>query len=164
MVVETTAVAVGLGEYQVSRDPGDVLVAYGLGSCVGIAVYDPIARVAGLLHAVLPQRPPEADPCSAKYVDSGLAQLLAEMGAAGALRRRLVIRMAGGANMLTVRDLQRVFSIGERNVTAAQAAFAAGGLTCQAQEVGGQTGRTLRVYVADGRMTVRVIGQQERDF
>jgi chemotaxis protein CheD len=164
MLAESVAVAVGLGEFIVSRDPQDVLVAYGLGSCVGVGMYDPVARVAGLLHAVLPQRNSGAGLLSAKYVDSGLAQMLQEMNAAGAGRERLIVRMAGGANMLTVSDLQKAFNIGERNITAATATFAALRLTCHAQAVGGNAGRTLRVYVVDGRMTVRVIGAKEQTF
>lgn len=164
MLAEPTLVAVGLGEFKISRDPHEVLVAYGLGSCVGVGVYDPITRLAGLLHAVLPQHNTGAGLLSAKYVDSGLAQLLNELNAAGAGRERLIIRMAGGANMLTVSDLRKTFNIGERNILAANATLSALRLTCRSQEVGGNAGRTLRVYVADGRMTVRVIGAKEQEF
>ena len=68
MVVDATALAVGLGEIKVSRRPVEMLVAYGLGSCVGVGMYDPAARVAGLLHAVLPERLNRAEPISAKYI------------------------------------------------------------------------------------------------
>ena len=165
MLADASMVAVGLGEYKISRHPQEVLVAYGLGSCVGVGMYDPVAQLGGLLHAVLPQRlNGSSGVLAAKYVDSGLAQLLREMQAAGASNERLVIRMAGGANMLTVSDLQKASNIGERNIVAAIATLSAMRLSCRAQDVGGNMGRTFRVYVASGRMTVRVIGAKEKDL
>jgi chemotaxis protein CheD len=156
-------VAVGLGELRVSRDPQDVLVSYGLGSCVGIGLYDPVLHIAGLLHALLPAHSNDADGCSPKYVDSGVQALLDEMTCAGADRNRLVVRMAGGANMLVAPGFSQTLNIGARNVEAAYAALQGLRLKISGQEVGGNTGRTVRFYVANGRMTIRTIGNQERD-
>jgi chemotaxis protein CheD len=156
--------AVGLGEAKVSRDPGEVLVAYGLGSCVGIGMYDPVAGVAGLLHAVLPERPADAEANSPKYVDSGVAHLLALMERAGAKRGSLQVRVAGGANMLTAPGFKQVFNIGDRNVASTRTTLAANALRIRAEDVGGHTGRTVRLYPGDGRMTIRVLGNQERDI
>lgn len=164
MAPELNSVAVGLGEIQVSKDPQVVLVAFGLGSCVGVSVYDPLVRAAGLLHAVLPERQNGADPLSPKFVDSGIASLLAQMTRLGADRRRLLVRMAGGANMLTAPGFKQAFNIGERNVTAALAALAGLELKIKAQQVGGHIGRTVRVYVADGRVTIRAMGGQEQEM
>ncbi len=157
------SIAVGLGELRLSGDPQDVLVAYGLGSCIAVGMSDPVARLGGLLHALLPERNGSGDPTPAKYVDSGIAQLLAELAWAGAERTRLIVRLAGGANMLQVApSLAQAFTIGDRNVVEAQATLASLHFKIRAQEVGGTIGRTVRLYVADGRMTVRVMGQQER--
>jgi len=156
--------AVGLGEAKVSRDPEEVLVAYGLGSCVGIGMFDPVTRVAGLLHAVLPEHVGEPKTNSPKYVDTGVAHLLALMENAGAKRTTLLVRMAGGANMLTTPGLKQVFNIGDRNVAAARLTLAANALTIRAEDVGGHAGRTVRLYPGDGRMTVRVLGTRERDI
>ena len=158
------SLAVGLGEIKVSDSPLDVLVAYGLGSCVGVGFYDPVKRVAGLLHAVLPERVNGSDPVLAKYVDTGIQKLVAEVEALGALRSRLVVRMAGGATMLLSPGVNMSFNIGERNVAKAQATLKALSFRITAQEVGGNSGRTVRLYVADGRMTVRVLGNQEREI
>ena len=163
-VAEGNALAVGLGEIKFSRDAQDLLVAYGLGSCVAIALYDPQVRVAGLLHAVLPERTKDAEPTSAKYVDSGTVRLLTELERLGAQRNRLVVRMVGGANMLSLKDARQAFNIGERNVAAARAALAHLGLRLSGEDVGGTKGRTVRLYVADGRMTVRVLGSETRDL
>ena len=153
--------AVGLGEIKVSRQPEDVLVAYGLGSCVGVGAYDPVARVAGLLHAVLPERTNGAEEFSPKFVDSGIPALLKELERAGAIRRRLIIRIAGGANMLLAPGFKQTFNIGDRNVAATRATLASLGLPIRGEAVGGQTGRTVRLLVSSGRMTVKVLGTGE---
>lgn len=158
------SLVVGLGEFKTSRDPNAVLVAYGLGSCVGIGLYDPEAQVAGLLHAILPA-PPEgmADP-SPKYVMGGIAALLEQMEQAGADRSRLIVRMAGGANMLAAPGVPQALNIGSRNLEAAYKALADLNLKIAGQDVGGNLGRTVRFYVADGRMTIRAIGYPEREI
>jgi len=158
------SLSVGLGEVVVSRDPMVVLVAYGLGSCLGIAMVDPLLHIAGLLHAVLPERLNGADPFSAKYVDSGIEGLLNEMTRAGANRRRLIIRMAGGANMLLSSGLSTTFDVGTRNINSAHLTFQRMGIDLRGEMVGGNLGRTVRLFVGDGRMTVRVINGKELDL
>jgi chemotaxis protein CheD len=157
-------ISVGLGEQVISRDPADILVAYGLGSCLGISMVDPVVRVTGLLHAVLPRWAngmDPIDPASSKYVDSGIERLLAALIKEGANKHRLVVRMAGGANMLVSPGLKNSFEIGTRNIESARATLQRLNLTLKAEDVGGNTGRTVRFYVADNRMTVRVIGNKE---
>jgi len=163
MVVESSSLAVGLGEIKISRQPTDILVAYGLGSCVGVSVYDPFAHVAGLLHAVLPEHLNNAEN-TAKYVDTGITELLASVERAGALRLRLTVRLAGGAHMLNAPGFKQALNIGERNVAAALATLAALNLKVAAQDVGGNLGRTVRLYVGTGRLTVRAMGSPERDL
>ncbi len=163
MISEYLPVAVGLGEFVISRNPQAVLVAYGLGSCVGVDIYDPKTRIGGLLHAMLPQRNGSGD-YAGKYVDSGIAQMVAELEEAGAGRGRLIVRIAGGANVLAVPDLKRAFNIGDRNIAAAQSTLAALRLRIQSEDVGGAAGRTVRLYMNEGRMTVRVMGGLERQL
>jgi len=158
------SVAVGLGECKTSDDPQHVLVAFGLGSCIGVGMYDPISGVAGLLHAVLPQRLNGAPPTCPKFVDSGIQGLLEEMNRAGAKRHRLVLCIAGGANVLVTTSLKNTLNIGERNIAATHAALAQHNLKAKSLEVGGSVGRTMRIYVADGRMTLRLMGCTEREF
>lgn len=157
-------IAVGLGELQVSRNPNDVLVAFGLGSCVGIGFYDPVTKIAGLLHALLPIHPNGVYDNSPRYVNSGLSALLVELIRCGADRNRLVVRMAGGANMLTAPGFNQSFNIGSRNIEAARVTLASLNLKLSGEEVGGNSGRTVKFYVADGRMTIRTMGNQEREI
>ena len=163
MGVENSSLAVGLGEIKISRLPTDILVAYGLGSCVGVGMFDPFAKVAGLLHAVLPEHLNHTEN-SAKYVDTGVAELVAGMEKNGALRSRLMVRIAGGAHMLNAPGFKQALNIGERNTTAALAILAAMNFRIAAQDCGGNLGRTVRLYVATGRMTVRAMGNPERDL
>jgi chemotaxis protein CheD len=156
--------AVGLGEIKISRDPGDLLVAYGLGSCLGIGVYDPVIRLAGMLHAILPVNPNGSTENAGKYVDSGVAMLLEQLIRLGGDRKRFILRMAGGANMLVAPGMTSVLNVGSRNVESAFATFSAMNLKLASHEVGGNTGRTVRFYVADGRMTIRTMGNQEREI
>jgi chemotaxis protein CheD len=157
-------IGVGLGERVVSKNPDDVLVAFGLGSCVGIGIYDPRSKLCGLLHAVLPERTDGTDPFNPKYVDSGLLGLIDEMVKAGASRNGMVFRMAGGANMLVTASLSKTFDIGTRNVATARASFSTLNIKLSGEQVGGNSGRTVRLYVATGRMTYRVIGDIEKDL
>jgi chemotaxis protein CheD len=160
-------ISLGLGERAISRNPEDVLVAYGLGSCLGISMVDPVTRVSGLLHAVLPGAANGAssnDTTSQKYVDTGIEGLLEVMIKEGANKNRLIIRIVGGANMLIAPGMTNAFDIGTRNMETARKTLQRLNLKITAEEVGGHTGRTVHVYVADSRVTVRVIGEKERDI
>jgi chemotaxis protein CheD len=155
---------VGLGEQVISRNPLDILVAYGLGSCLGIGMFDPISRVAGLLHAVLPEHLNNNGAAPGKFVDTGISSLIEGMTKSGADKRRLIVWMAGGANMILSPAMTKTFDIGNRNTQMAYKVFDLLNIRLSGQEVGGNTGRTVRVYVAEGRMTVRMVGQLEHDI
>lgn len=158
---------VGLGEQAVSRCPDDILVAYGLGSCVGVVMIDPVSRVSGLLHAVLPKMTDGmnyGDPNPSKYVEGGIEGLIVALVKQGANKNRLTVRIVGGANMLMSSGLTRSFDIGTRNIEAARTTLSRLKMPIAVEEVGGHTGRTVRVYVAESRVTVRVIGEKEREI
>lgn len=150
-------VAVGIGQMAVSRDPDEALVAYGLGSCIGMAVYDPLSKVAGMVHVLLPasegREPDEREP--ARYADIAVARLMAAMQQAGALRGRLEVKIAGGAAVLGRANAEK-FKIGERNAEAILDQLRRLGLRPVAQDVGGTQGRTLELHVATGRSFVRL--------
>jgi chemotaxis protein CheD len=160
-------IGVGLGEKAISRSPDDILVAYGLGSCIGITMVDPVSRVAGLVHAVLPKASDgmeNTDSNPYKYVESGIESLIMALVKEGANKTRLVTRIAGGANMLMSAGLSQSFNIGTRNIEAARDTLSRLKMPITASDVGGHTGRTVRVYVAESRVTVRVIGEKEREL
>jgi chemotaxis protein CheD len=158
---------VGLGEQAISRSPEDVLVAYGLGSCMGVALIDPVSKVSGLLHAVLPRatdgiQNKELNPY--KFVESGIESLIAALVKEGANKARLTVRLVGGANMLMSTGVTRSFDIGTRNIEAAYSTLSRLKLPVSAAEIGGHLGRTVRVYVGESRVTVRVAGEKEHEI
>lgn len=154
--------SIGLGEYGVSDDPGTVLVASGLGSCVAVTLYDPVARLAGLVHAALPLNRNGRKAMPGKYVDTGVMAVLEMLLERGAQRERLVVRAAGGSTMLNPPQAMHLLDIGRRNVAALELVLARENLALQAADVGGQMGRTVRLDVGTGRMTVRALGREER--
>src|SRR5467141_2383078 len=154
---------VSLGEAKVLKDePGleDALVAYGLGSCVAICLWDPATRVAGMAHVVLPGADPTGAP-NAKFAGSALPALVARMQAhgAGGDPRRFVARLAGGAQVLMLGGSGTVPRMGDQNAHATQEALAAAGVTVQAHDLGGSKGRSVWFDPrADGQIRVRAIG------
>lgn len=132
-----------MGESAVSGTVGDELVAIGLGSCIGLALVDRTANVAGLAHVVLPESQGKAEP-AAKFADLAVPDLLGRVLAAGAERRRLEAVLIGGARMFSV---GASLDIGARNAEAVRAALGKEGIKVRAEEVGGNRGRTARIIV-----------------
>lgn len=162
MVTAAAEQALGLGEWAVSRTPGEVLTCLGLGSCVAIAIHDASVPVAGMAHMVLPDsaagRASIVSP--AKFVDLAVPILVSAMVEAGAQPARMRITLVGGASMLEVPGRPNTMQIGARNVAAARAALAARGLAPREEHVGGVDGRTLRLHVATGQVDVSTAGQR----
>ena len=104
-VVETlkNQVRVEISDGRVSGDPGEVLATYALGSCMGVCLYDPVAKVGGMLHCLLPDSSKNAESARAnpfQYADSGMRKMMDGLAAKGAVKRRLEVKLAGGAKML----------------------------------------------------------------
>lgn len=147
-------VAVGIGELVVVRDPQASLVAYGLGSCIGLTLWDPVTCVAGLAHFMLPAGP-DADGLPAKYVQGGLERFLAAAVNLGAVLARVELKAAGGAAVLALAGPGT--EIGRRNAEALMSGLAARGLALAAADLGGRDGRTIQLRAADGRLLVRTL-------
>lgn len=149
-------VSVGIGQIAISKDPNDVLVSYGLGSCIGVSVFDLQTRIGGLVHVLLPDSDGKAaDPREpARFADIGVDLLIRMLSEAGAIPRRLVVKIAGGAAVLGPANAQK-FKIGDRNAEAIRERLKRHGLTPAAADVGGTRGRTLEVFVATGKTFVR---------
>jgi chemotaxis protein CheD len=155
---------VPIGEMAVSADPEDVLVVFGLGSCVVICLYDPVVQVGGMLHALLPGRVNSRNGVGkpTKFVDCGVPLLIDSLAALGAKPIRLVVRLGGGARVTMAPGLDDSLNIGERNVLAAEVALENAGLEVQARAIGGPAGRTIKLYIDSGQATVKTLGQEEQ--
>jgi chemotaxis protein CheD len=147
---------VRMGEIEVSKRLGEELVTRGLGSCIGLALIDRTAGVAGMAHVVLPE---SADPSDepGKFADLAVPALIAQMQKAGAVLRRLEAVLAGGARMFEMGEMD----IGARNEAAVKAGLARAGLRLRAAETGGDRGRTMRVTVGEFTVTVKEAGGEQ---
>lgn len=156
LVSDLKRVSVGIGQIALSRDPADVLVAYGLGSCVGVTVFDPGSRVGGMVHVLLPESEGKVSDGKepARYADWGIAVLLAELLKMGANKAHLVVKVAGGAAVLGPANAEK-FKIGVRNAEAIKEQLKRHGLRIAAEDVGGTKGRTMELHLAAGRTYVR---------
>jgi chemotaxis protein CheD len=148
-------VVVGIGDAAVSGDPDSELVTYALGSCVALAAWDPAARVGGLVHYMLPLSVLDARRAESRpfmYCDTGLPLLFDRLTAAGARKDRLVLRAAGGAQVL---DDKGIFSIGSKNEQILRQMLAGFRLRLEEENLGGTVSRTVGLEVATGRFWVR---------
>lgn len=149
----TLLLVAGIGEMVFSTDPDAVLVAYGLGSCVGLSAWDPQGRVGGLAHFMLPAGPAGNEPV--KYVDGGLQRFLEAFSRQGGRVSRAHFKAAGGATMLSV--LSGGLEIGRRNGEAVSAGLSAAGLALRASALGGTAGRTVQLEVGTGRLLIKSV-------
>lgn len=151
---------VGMAEHHVGNDAALVLTAAGLGSCIGLMLFDPVSRIAGMSHIVLPDSNHGRDKTNPwKYADTAVPLLIAAMCARGALRSRLWAKIAGGAQMFA--PVNDMMNIGARNADAVQATLVKMNIRLLAADIGGKSGRTVRLFVEDGRVTVKTVGGQE---
>lgn len=157
-------VIVGIADCQVSTDQEAVLVTYALGSCIAVAVYDPVARVGGMIHYMLPES--TIDPAKAverpyMFADTGIPLLFRKAHECGADKKRLVVRVAGGARVM---DDQGVFDIGRRNYIALRKILWKAGVLIHGEQVGGTNSRTLRLEIATGTAWLRSAGATEEEL
>ncbi len=157
--------AIGLGELLVSRNCRMVLVCYGLGSCIGVAAYDTVAKVGGMAHVVLPDSSlGQSGDSGAKFADTGIPRLIQEMCSLGAVQSRIVVKLAGGAQMLAVAALAGKLDIGRRNVEAVQTALSKLGTRVVSTDIGGNYGRTMQLLLPEGKVVVSSIGLGENEL
>jgi chemotaxis protein CheD len=161
---EMTTIVVGVADCRTSAEPGSTIATYALGSCIAVAVHDPVARVGGLLHFMLPESNldrAKAEQNPSMFADTGIPLLLSQIGVQGACRKRLVVQLAGGAQMM---DGEGVFNIGKRNLLAARKILWQSGMIVRCEAVGGIVSRTVKLEVATGRFWLREAGSPEREL
>lgn len=152
---------IAVGSLAVSNNPDAQLTTYSLGSCLGVAIYDPLARAGGLLHAMLPEsaiNPTKAAERPGMFVDTGLAALFRACYQLGADKRRLRICVAGGAQFM---DKTNYFNIGQRNYQQFQDILRQHGLAVAAQQVGGLVSRTIQLIIRTGEVRLKTSGQAQ---
>jgi chemotaxis protein CheD len=147
---------------KVSNDPAATLVTHSLGSCIGLAVYDPVAKVGGVLHFMLPES--QLDSAKAKekplmFADTGIPLLFKACYKLGADKKRMINKVVGASQIM---DPSGMFNIGKRNYAALRKIFWRNNVLIDAEDVGGTSNRTLWLNIATGELTLKVSGKGKR--
>ena len=154
-----TEVKVGIADLNLVLDPGAIMTI-GLGSCIGIALYDKQAKVAGLSHIMLPDSTQFKNVTNPmKFADLAIPILVEKMQRQGCDRRHLTAKIAGGASMFNFSDKSIISDIGKRNGEAVKKTLKGLGIPIIAEEIGGDKGRTMILRASDGQVVLKVVGQ-----
>ena len=155
----STEIKVGIADLNIVLDPGAIMTI-GLGSCIGIALYDKANKVAGLAHIMLPdstQFKNNTNPM--KFADLAIPMLIEKMEKQGCNKRNLTAKIAGGASMFNFSDKSIISDIGKRNSEAVKKTLKDESIRIIAEEIGGNKGRTMILQANDGSVVLKVVGQ-----
>ena len=155
-------IIVNISDARVSKDPGDELVTYSLGSCIGVAVHDPASKIGGMLHYQLPSGRMDADKANKNplmFADTGMKFLIDKMLALGVNKKRLKIKIAGGAQVM---NDAKTFQIGKRNYAAIRQILWKNGMFIDAEDIGGHNARNMSLQISDGTVQVKSQGNTKQ--
>lgn len=160
-----TIVKVGMADLNILETIG-ILKTTGLGSCVGVTLYDPVTRIAGMAHVMLPSSDiaKEGTLNVAKYADTAIPELIDRLKRAGASVHRLEAKLAGGAQMFAFVGTQDTMRIGPRNVESCKAILSAASIPIRAEDTGGTFGRTIEFHNATGTLVLRTVQQGVKEI
>lgn len=157
-------IRVGMADYKVGRSPS-TLISYGLGSCIGISLYDPQTKIGGLLHIMLPDSTQaRVSDNPAKFADTGLPLMLNDVLGMGASKSRLVAKIAGGAQMFAFSNATDIMRVGTRNAEAVKKILREMGIRVIAEDTGGSYGRTVQIDLTNGVYKVKTIDRGEKEI
>ena len=148
-------IVVGVAELKVSGCAEDVLITYALSSCIAVAVYDPMVKVGGLLHFMLPDSKLDlnkAKAAPAMFADTGIPLLFKSCYRLGAEKRRMIVKVAGGAS---IPDNSNYFRIGQKNITALRKIFWKNNVLIDGEDTGKTCNRTVTLDIATGKVIVK---------
>lgn len=151
-------VIIGMAELGVVKAPQHI-ATLGLGSCVGVVLYDKINKIGGMVHIVMPDSGKRPDVLRAKFADTGVEELLRQMLKAGANRRGIVAKLAGGAHMFGGIGRSDALKVGERNAYNSKIAVLKLKIPILAEDLGGNYGRTIELDPDDGMLMVKTVGK-----
>lgn len=151
-------IKVGMADYKATSHPS-ILITLGLGSCVGIALFDPLTKIIGLAHIMLPTSKIAKDVINeAKFADTAIIRLVDDMVMLGANRKSIKAKLAGGAQMFNFTNSNDSIRIGLRNVEASKEVLAKLNIPIVSEDVGGNHGRTIELYSDDGKLMIKTVG------
>ncbi|WP_128894219.1 chemotaxis protein CheD [Longirhabdus pacifica] len=152
---EKTVIRVGMAELKIATSP-HILRTSGLGSCVGMALYDASERIGGMVHIMLPTSKiaRETDPNPAKYADLAVPKLMDELIKFGAKPSKIKAKLAGGAQMFAFKSESEMIKIGLRNVEMCHNLLKQMSIPIEGEDVGGNSGRTIELHMDTGKLTI----------
>ncbi|MDD6597691.1 chemotaxis protein CheD [Anaerovibrio sp.] len=157
-------IKVGMADYKVGRAP-DTLISYGLGSCIGISLYDPQTKIGGLLHIMLPDsNQSRANENRAKFADTGIPDMLNELIRMGAAKSRLVAKLAGGSQMFAFANASDIMRVGLRNASASKEILKKLSIPIVGEDTGGNYGRTVQIDLSTGVYKVKTIDKGDKEI
>lgn len=145
---------------KLGRQEGTI-ITYALGSCIGIALYDPMIKLGALVHIMLPERVNSSDANIFKYADTGLRETLRKLYAYGATKQRLTAKIAGGAKMFEMKSGSSMGNIGERNAQMVKRVLMQEGIRIVKEDTGANYARTMSIDLANGMVLVKTFGRPE---
>ena len=151
-----------MGDVVFSRPDLTALRALGLGSCIGLCVFDPVIKLACIAHIVLPQAKLAGASDNGKYADTAVPYVIKEMCAKGAVKSRLRIAIAGGAQLFAFGNGEDRLNVGKRNTEAVKQLLAQERVKLVAEDVGGNSGRTVVLDATTGDVIVKQAGSGEK--
>lgn len=159
-VKDIAEVQVGIADYKIAREPVK-LITLGLGSCVGVSLFDPVTKLGGLLHVMLPDSTQFNNVNKpAKFADLGIPLIVKEMQSKGASISRLQAKLVGGAQMFSGLDDKMTLNIGQRNADKSRDVLKKMGIRILVEEVGGSRGRTMILDTRTGQVIIRTLGNK----
>ncbi len=156
---------VGMADLKICKAP-DGLTTLGLGSCVGIALRDPVTGIGGLAHVMLPESTAfrNSSGNKAKYADTAIIEMVRQMEMAGAQRIRLVAKVAGGATMFSFQNKSDLVRIGDQNINAVRKTLGEIKIPILAEDVGDSYGRTVIFYPETGEYVIKTVGKAQKSI
>ncbi|MFW5998152.1 MAG: chemotaxis protein CheD [Bacillota bacterium] len=151
-------ITVRMAEYNITESP-NILKTVGLGSCIGIALYDKISKIGGLIHIMLPSGKKNINP--AKYADTGIPLLIEKMQISGASKWNLEAKLAGGAQMFNIGNNSNM-KIGKRNIKAVKKILKEKNIKITGEDVGDNFGRTMEFYTDEGNVVITSYQQEKK--
>ena len=152
-------IKVGMADLNICKSP-NAITTLGLGSCIGIALYDPVTKIGGLAHIMLPDSTKIRNNSNiAKFADTGITELLKRMTRAGASKQRMVAKIAGGAKMFEVSGPDAIGSIGMKNAIASRMKLKELGIRLIAEDTGLNYGRTVELHCDTGQYYIKSVGR-----
>ncbi len=154
---EAKRFVIGMAEQQIAQAP-DTLVTLGLGSCIGLVLYDSAVKIAGMVHIMLPCASADTALTNRfKFADTAIAEMIRMLTAQGALRHRLKAKMAGGAHMFSIASTMNILNVGQRNIAMCRQILSQNNISVLGEDTGGSCGRSIEFCCESSTLSVRTV-------